>query len=298
MDIEIARTFLEIVASGSFVAAAERLHVTQTAVSARVRALEQELGRQLFVRNKAGAKLTPAGARFVRHASILVQGWERARQQVALPPGREARVSAGAEPSLWHPLMADWLIWMHGSCPDVALRADVESAPRLLDCIEDASLDLAILHNPPQRPGLVRELVLEEKLVLVTSDAEGHIDPQRYVYVDWGPNFAIDHQGAFPDLPHAPVAVSFGPLALTYLLTVGGAGYFRAATVAPFLERGELSQVRGAPEFSHSVCIVYAADHDGEALVRAREGLRTVAARQEYPGPIQPVAARPVTRPA
>ena len=61
MDITLARTFLAIVSAGSFARAAERLHVTQTAVSARVQALEAEIGRRLFVRNKAGAHLTPAG---------------------------------------------------------------------------------------------------------------------------------------------------------------------------------------------------------------------------------------------
>ena len=62
MDINLARTFLEVLASGSFGAAAERLHLTQTAVSARIRALEDQLGRRLFVRNKAGARLTPASS--------------------------------------------------------------------------------------------------------------------------------------------------------------------------------------------------------------------------------------------
>jgi DNA-binding transcriptional LysR family regulator len=85
MDIMQARTFLEISDTGSFVAAAARLHITQTAVSARIRALEEQLGRRLFVRNKAGARLTPAGERFLRHARTLVQVWDRARLQVALP---------------------------------------------------------------------------------------------------------------------------------------------------------------------------------------------------------------------
>ena len=59
MDIELARTFLEIVSTGSFVRASERLNVGQTTVSARIRLLEQQLGRPLFVRNKGGATLTP-----------------------------------------------------------------------------------------------------------------------------------------------------------------------------------------------------------------------------------------------
>ena len=112
MDLDLARTFLEVALHGSFMAAADRLHLTQTAISARIRTLEDQLGRCLFVRNKAGARLTPAGERFVRHATTLIQVWERARHQVALPPGRQDGVSLGAELSIWHPLMADWLVWM------------------------------------------------------------------------------------------------------------------------------------------------------------------------------------------
>ena len=75
MDIAAARTFLEIVKTGSFVRAAANLNITQTAVSARIRVLEEQLDRQLFVRNKAGAKLTPAGDQFLRYATTLVQKW-------------------------------------------------------------------------------------------------------------------------------------------------------------------------------------------------------------------------------
>ena len=97
MDIDQARTFLAIADTGSFHAAAQRLNLTQTAVSARVRALEDQLGRRLFVRNKAGARLTAAGGHFMRHANALVHVWERARRQVALPAGRHHLLSIGAE---------------------------------------------------------------------------------------------------------------------------------------------------------------------------------------------------------
>src|SRR5690349_11148502 len=125
MDIALARTFLEIVGAGNFARAAERLHVTQTAVSVRVRTLESLLGRKLFVRNKAGASLTPAGEQFMRYAPLLVQVWERARHQVAIPPGVRAVVAVGGELSLWNPFLLDWLVWMRRSAPQLALRTQV-----------------------------------------------------------------------------------------------------------------------------------------------------------------------------
>lgn len=282
-----------MVDTGSFAAAAERLHLTQTAVGARIRLLEEQLGRPLFVRNKAGARLTPAGTRFARHAATLVQLWERARQQVALPPGRDEGVSVGGELSLWHPLMADWLIWMHHVCPEVALRAEVGDGARLLDGVQDGSLDLAVLYNPPQRPGLVCELLAEEKLVMVTSAPDGQLRHEQYVYVDWGPSFAHNHEAAFAELGRAPVSISLGPLALTYLLTVGGTGYFRIGTARPFLASGQLKVVEGAPEFSHPAFAVYARQRENGTLARLRAGLRLIAAQGARPGPQQAITSRP-----
>src|ERR1044071_5975122 len=97
MDTELARTFLEIVSTGSFIRAAGRLNVGQTTVSARIRTLEQQLGRPLFVRNKAGASLTPAGEQFLRYAPAFVQLWQRARHQVAVPPGHRAVLTRSEE---------------------------------------------------------------------------------------------------------------------------------------------------------------------------------------------------------
>ena len=98
MDIDQARTFLAVVRHGSFVAASEELHVTQTAVSARIQRLEAQLDTRLFVRDKSGARPTAAGERFVRYATALISVWDDARQQVALPPGRAEIARVGGEP--------------------------------------------------------------------------------------------------------------------------------------------------------------------------------------------------------
>ncbi|WP_323718018.1 LysR family transcriptional regulator [Paracoccus aminovorans] len=278
MDINQARTFLEVVHTGSFIAASDRLNVTQTAVSARIRTLEDSLGRRLFIRNKAGARLTPAGERLLRHATAMLQLWERARQQVALPPGSSAGVHLGGEPSLWHPLLADWLVWMRRECPDVALRAEVDNPANLLARVQEGSVDMAVLYNPPHMPNLVNELLVEEKLVLVSSALDGRVAAEDFVHVDWGPNFAASFAASFPELANPSISISLGPLALTYLLTMGGSGYFRQGIVAPFLRAGRLFAIPGAPEFSHSTHVVYGEHADREVLDRVRAGLKHAAA--------------------
>lgn len=278
MDINLARTFLEIVSCHSFAQAADRLHVTQTAISARVKTLEEQLGRTLFVRNRAGASLTSAGEQFVRHAMTMVQVWERARQQMAVPPGRRALVTVGCEISLWDPLMLDWLLGMRESAPDLALRTEVGVAEDLLERVANGTLDIVIAYAPRQRPGLRIELLIEEKLVLVTT-TPGAQAPQAadYVYVDWGSEFAAQHSLAFPELSSVGVSSSLGPLGLGYLLAVGGAGYFRQNVVRSHLKEGRLHRVPRAPEFLYPAYAVYAADADMTVLDPALAGLRQAA---------------------
>lgn len=279
MDIELTRTFLEIVAAGSFVGAAERLNVTQTTVSARVRSLEDRLGRRLFVRNKSGAALTPAGEQFLRHAPALVQAWERARQQVAVPDGRRAVVAIGCEPTLWNPLLLDWLLWMRRAAPDLAWRAHVGLADDLIGKVADGVLDIAVVYAPRYRSGLKVELLVEEKLVLVTTADDDADDADSYVFVDWGPDFAARHNMSFPERVNSGAFVGLGPLGLGYILAAGGSGYFRSRLVQPHLDSGRLRRVPGAPEYAYPAYAVHAEPGEPELIAMALEGLRAAAAR-------------------
>lgn len=279
MDINVARTFLEIVKTGSFVRAAANLHVTQTAVSARIRVLEEQLERKVFIRNKAGARLTPAGDQFLRFATSLVQVWERARRSVALAPGHETVVTIGAELSQWNPLMRDWLLWMRRECPEVAISAHIDTADRLMDQVQEGTLDIAILYAAPARPGVIAELLFEEKLVLVrTPPVDGPLDPEDHVHVDWGEDFAASYHAAFPDAGNAIVSISYGPLALDYVLAHGGSGYFRMAAVRSHLDDGRLVPVPDSPEFSYSAYAVHSTKADTDVMARIRAGLRAAAA--------------------
>jgi hypothetical protein len=131
MDIDLARTFLEIVRHGSLAAAAEKLHVTQTAITARVQKLESHLGSTLFVRNRAGARLTPNGEAFVVYANQLVETWEAARRDLPLPEGYRDVLHIGGEVSLCNPLMLRWAGELREKIPSHALRMDIRDGEHL-----------------------------------------------------------------------------------------------------------------------------------------------------------------------
>lgn len=276
MDIELARTFLEIVSTRSFIRASERLNVGQTTVSARIRLLEQQLGRPLFVRNKSGATLTPAGERFLRYAPTFVQLWQRARHQVALPAGHRAALTIGSEVTLSRPLLLNWVLWMRRSLPDIALRVHVDVPQDLINQVAAGLVDAAIMYAPQHRPGLKIDLLVEEKLVLVATQPGAPLSNDAgYVHVDWGPEFALHHAMNFSEETPA-LFIDLGPLALSYILATGGSGYFRLSAVEAHVKSGRLHFVPDAPQFSYPIYVVYTGDLDSAVLGPALSGLRTI----------------------
>ena len=82
MNIDQVLTFLDLVETKSFNTTAEKMGLTQSTVSSRVRALEIDLGKRLFNRSRAGTNLTTAGVRFVHHARAMQQEWNEAQRSV------------------------------------------------------------------------------------------------------------------------------------------------------------------------------------------------------------------------
>ncbi|MEZ5917670.1 MAG: LysR family transcriptional regulator [Parvularculaceae bacterium] len=169
MDIAAARTFLAIVDAGNFVSASRRLHVTQSTVSARIRALEEVFGKPLFIRTKAACELTPAGRRFYRHARTIVREWEEARHQLAVPPDYDDHLAIGGQYSLWSHYLLDWLARIEDVAPKCSVHASIGMPDRLMQQLVDGVLDLAVMYDPQYRPGLVVEQIFDDTLVLVSA---------------------------------------------------------------------------------------------------------------------------------
>lgn len=278
MDTELARSFLAVVTAGNFSAAAERLHVTQSTISARIRALEELLGSSLFVRNKAGTTLTPAGRQFQKHATTLVRALEEARQDVGLQSGFRATLSVGGRFGLWEQLLLNWLSWMRQHAPDISLRAEIGMEEELMQRLVEGSIDIGVMYTPQSRPGMTVEQLMEEQLVLVSTrpDAMGPGDSD-YVYVNWGPEFFYRHSMHFTQRAAAPLVAGIGWLGLQHIFSDGGSGYFPLRLVEDLISVGKLTRVPKAPTFTLPVYVVYPTEADPALFNLALDGLRRIA---------------------
>jgi DNA-binding transcriptional LysR family regulator len=279
MNIDLARTFLEIVETGNFNKAAERLHVTQSTVSMRIKALEDELGRPLFLRGKTGTELTATGQQFRRYASTLVRVWEQARHEIALPRGFRSVLTVGGQFSLWDRMLLKWIPWMRSQRPDIALRVEVGLSEGLMRQLAEGLIDIGVMYSPQSRPGLITEKLLDERLVLVSTTERTLAQwGDDYVFADWGPEFRAAHGQTYPDLSAPAISVGLGLLGLQHILANGGFGYFPMRVVRRLIDEGRLFRIADAPEFRRPAYIVHpTAEEQTDWISTAITGLHHIA---------------------
>ena len=280
MNIESMRAFLEIAATGSFQKAAERLNITQSAISARIKGLEQRLNRVLFARKRSGIELTDAGIRFQRHAQNCVQSWERAQQEIALPPDIENLFSLGLQINLWDRLALAWSDWMERQAPQTATRIVCDYSEKLVSQVREGSLDVALVYSARQGGGLVIQDFDEQELILVSTEPRAlnaHWTP-GFIFIDWTDDFSSQYRAAFADSPQPRFSVSSSIIALEHILKYGGSAYLAHDDISAYLDAGKLHRVDKAPVFLRKSHLVYLRDSPlREIIATAIGGLHQLA---------------------
>lgn len=283
MDTELARTFLTVAATGNFVAAASRLHVTQSTVSARIHTLETALGARLFQRGRNGAELTPSGKRFLRHAKHLVRTVEQARHDVGLPQGFHDVLTLSGRIALWEGFLPHWVAWMREAAPDVSLRLEIGFEADIMQGLIEGTVDIGVMYTPTSRSGLTVEPLFDETLLLVTSDLARGWPDDGYIHIDWGPEFHAQFSEHYPDIGPPALVANIGWLGVQQLLAYGGSGYFPERLVRRYLDAGQLWRVPDSPQFRLPAWMVFPRDNESASLNWALDGLRTLA-REEQAG--------------
>ncbi|MCI5107590.1 MAG: LysR family transcriptional regulator [Pseudomonadales bacterium] len=268
MDLDLVRTFLEIMRQGSFVAAARNLNISQTAVTARVRNLEELVNCKLFIRSRAGIQLTLEGRIFASYASESLQAWDKLQRSITTIDAEKESLFIGSETALQSSLLLAWCFKLRASLPHVKLSVSSGRTEELYDRVSEGSLNAALVYRADYAYDMPIRQVMEEKLILVEAPGASN----DYVFVNWGDEFFEKHLQSFPGLIDEAVVFDHGPLALDYLLQRGGRGYFRYGVVKQMLADDTLTLVQDAPEFSYPVYIVYQAG-TGQSLIHTATDL-------------------------
>ena len=169
MNLRFVEAFYWVVSLKSVSRAAEKLHITQSAMSSRIAALEDELGVLLLDRRDKQFRLTVAGLRFFSHAQRLLALHREIKSEMGAGAGAARTVSLriGVIESVLHSWLIDWVQHMRSTSPDFELELTVETTPVLVDQVQRGALDLAFAALPTSGENLRSRALPPMEMVFV-----------------------------------------------------------------------------------------------------------------------------------
>jgi LysR family transcriptional regulator, flagellar master operon regulator len=260
MDDELLKTFLEINKTRHFGQAAENLFVTQSAVSARIRQLEQEMGVKLFIRDRNNIRPTAAGEKFVKRAEDILSAWNQIKIDIAADGENKMPLNIGAVSSLWDIYLNQWLIKFTDKNKDIVLNCQVLNTDTINQKIINHTLDFGFTYSPAENDVITILKTLPIKFIMVSSE-EGLSSEKamtnNYIYVDWGTSFSEAHNKYFENMAPPLMRIDVGRIAKSFIKRKSGTAYLPERMVKRDLERGRLYKVNDAPEIKRNAYIIY-----------------------------------------
>ncbi|WP_405877840.1 LysR substrate-binding domain-containing protein [Streptomyces sp. NBC_01136] len=172
MQFQQLQYFVAVAETRHFTRAADLVHVAQPSLSQQIKALERELGADLFRRARGNITLTDAGEALLPLARRILADADTARHEVQeLAQLRSGRVRLGATPSVCTGLLPDVLRTFHDRYPGIRLLIEEGGSHDLVRELARGALDLAlvVLPLPTPSPALTTVELLREDLVVVSS---------------------------------------------------------------------------------------------------------------------------------
>lgn len=266
-QISHLRAFLEAANTGSFIRAAERLNVSHSALSARIKSLESELGGRLFHRGRHGVTLNESGESVRPLAETAVQAWMQARENVRSVSAGTQPVRAGMQQDLWDIFAPAWYARLRDVNPPVQLRLNSDYSDTLCRLIADDLMDLAIVFQPSDNRDVCLKKIASLPVVMVSDKAArwtGQL-PEDYFYVNWGDRFNAEHLAEVGDFSLSPLHVGVSGIALATIRSFGGTAYLLRPSIKALLTDEQLFEVSGAPVFQVDAFLAMSASSSAQS---------------------------------
>lgn len=278
MNLSQLETFLAVARRGNFHAAARQLHVTQAAVSARVKQLEEILDVRLFERGRRGATLTEAGKFLLSGAESIVNTWTAISKDARQRYSDRILLRLGGQLSIWDQQLIDLVIWVEENLGKLPLSLNFDHEIDVQDAVRRGVLDVAVTHERPNAD-LVSVALPPERLILVGTQPCALGDGALPLFINFQFGERYDAFVARHLHGHAAQHIMMGNcgMGLQYLRQRGGIALFPKAMVAEDLSQGSLYRIAGLPEMELPCNVVsHPASVLGAMTTSIVEGLRTL----------------------
>ena len=254
MEIRQLEYFLTICEAGSFTRAAERLYVSQPAVTNAIRSLEEELGIQLFDRSQKLATLTAEGRIFAGHVEKIMHGITRTVEEIhSLRNLTSGVLSIGLTPLGGQRAVVELLKAYRHAYPDIQMLLHEDDSQNLQQALIEEKIDLAIFAAVQEKSSLSYTDLGEEELVVCCSRQHPL---------------------------HRRNSTSLAELSGEQLILMPSGCLYRQNLVDAFGEQGSLPQIVFESRSVSTICALVAADCGisvlPESLVEGQYNLATI----------------------
>jgi DNA-binding transcriptional LysR family regulator len=221
MDVRFLATFLEVAQTRHFGKAAENLYLTQSAVSARIRLLEEYFNTSLFIRNRNSIQLTSAGEKLIPYAESLSSTLSDARK--ALNEVDVDYLVCGATPNACELFLNDALIQMNVNFPDLSIRAEMLNTEQLSRQLHERIIDIAFSTEPLKSDDVENVAIDSATLGLYSSDGTNIEDElKKYVHIEWNVKTSESLYQKYPAARRAAFKTGSLSIATNYIRSKGG----------------------------------------------------------------------------
>lgn len=260
MDIQLLDTFMDLMETKSFNKTADRLGVTQSTVSHRVKSLEALLGKRLFNRSRAGTLPTVAGTRFLDHARTLSQEWREAIRHVETARAFDKVMRLGLQHDVAGEFSGPAVKQMRLKLPRVSIYLQVDYSMEIVRSLLSGELDIGMVFTPQHQPDLYFEPLGYIRYQMVSNHVESldDVDAEHYIQPNLSLNLNERHRKELPSLTDTPLTCGTSRAVENLMGSISATSYVAEFMAQKMSIESNACIVSDAPIFDQSV---YAAVH-------------------------------------
>ncbi|TLU61030.1 LysR family transcriptional regulator [Thalassotalea litorea] len=265
MDLRVYKTFLAVAEYKHFGRAAETLYITQAAVSARIKQLEEFYATQLLIREKNNLRLTPAGEALLAHAHLLVSQMEQSKLSVSIADQQKLSFNIAATPNVWDAFFSSRIHEALELFDTLVLGTEISVREAIQRKLDERTLDVGLLTDPIKDDDFVNELIGHFDLSLVGNRSEFSASVDDYILVDWGITFQKEHALHHKVLPSFKTSTAM--IALELILSKGGFAYLPTSLIDDFINDKSLFLIESPLQIKRPIYMVFRKNSSHELLV-------------------------------
>ena len=265
MDFRVFKTFIAVAEQKHFGRAAETLYITQAAVSARIKQLEEHYRAPLLIRDKNNMRLTPAGETLLAHAHLMVSQLEQSKLAISIANQQKLSFNIAATPNVWDAFFSTRIHDALELFNELVLSTEISVREAIQRKLDDKTLDVGLLTDPIKEDDFSNQLIGHFDLALVGSRANFDANVDDYIMVDWGLTFQKEHALHHKVQPNFKTSTAM--IALEIIQSKGGFAYLPSSLVSTLLDDKNLFLIDSPLQIKRPIYMVHRKNNHNEQLV-------------------------------